>query len=236
MSKPKISVISAVSRGADIVDQLVNDFRNQIFKNFEHILVYDGKPPKEVEDIIENIADDRFHFFSIEKDPGNMKVAPGTRPRNTGIKVARGEYVCFFDDDDRARDDYLLGLVEGAEENTINCVQMSCQESRMYRDGDPNHFHLIPEIGLPFFPIVCHVGTPCFMVRREWALDLPWQEEPEHDYRFIKRICDKYKPSVNIKGGMRVDVDGLIIRGMRDWVSKPPFFRNENYWPFPKEN
>jgi glycosyltransferase involved in cell wall biosynthesis len=232
--QPKISVIIAASRGAKFIDTIINDFRNQIFQNFEIIIVYDGKPPKEVEGVIENIVDDRFHFFSVEKDPGNMKIAPGTRPRNAGLQKAKGNYVVFFDDDDRAKDSYLAGLMEGTEGNTIGLVQMTCSEKRMYTNGNPSRFVLVPEIGLPYFPIICHVGTPCFCVPRQWALDLPWREEPEHDFRFIKRICEKYKPAINFKAGMRVDVDGLIIKETRDWVSKPPFFRNENYWPFPR--
>jgi hypothetical protein len=84
---------------------------------------------------------------------------------------------------------------------------------------------LIPEIGLPYFPIICHVGTPCVMVPRKWALEDPWRYEPEHDFRFIKRIVEKHKPEIHIKHGLQVDVDGLITKGVRDWVSIPPFFR-----------
>jgi hypothetical protein len=111
-------------------------------------------------------------------------------------------------------------------ENSISVVQMSCQESRMYLNGSPDRIVLIPEIGLPTFPIICHVGTPCFMVPRKWALENPWQHEPEHDYKFIKRIVDKYQCQVNFTPGMMVDVDGLVLRGMKDFVDMPPFYRD----------
>jgi len=222
---PMVSVITPSCRGVKELSQLLRDFRNQTFKSFEHIICYDGPPPKDVVQLMKNEAAPNTVFVSIDKDMGDMRVAPGTRTRNHGVSIAKGEWVCFFDDDDRAKDTYVETLISNCDENTISVVQMSCQESRMYRNGDPNRIILIPEIGLNFFPVICHVGTPCFMVPRAWAVDLPWQHEPEHDFRFIKRIVEKYKPQVNLVGGMQVDVDGLVTRGMRDFVSIPPFYR-----------
>ena len=57
-------------------------------------------------------------------------------------------------------------------------------------------------------------------------MEEPWQHEPEHDFRFIKRIVEKFQPQIRIVGGMQVDVDGLVIRGMKDFVSIPPFYRD----------
>lgn len=225
-----VSVITPASRGADVLATLLNDFRNQTFKAFEHIIVYDGTPPQDVVDLM---AKDCWHphtrFIPIEKDTGDMKIAPGTRPRNHGVSLATGDWCCFCDDDDRYKDSYLETFVTGLQDNMINVVQMSCQESRMYKNGREDHIVLIPEVGLPGFPICCHVGTPCFLVKREWALQEPWQHEPEHDFRFIKRIVHRFKPTIRVIPGMQVDVDGLVIQGMKDWVSIPPLYRDEGY-------
>lgn len=223
---PTISVITPSVRGVKNLSQLLRDFRNQTFSDFEHIVVYDGKPPAEVVELMKREGGSRTIFTSIPKDMGNMSRGPGTKARNYGTSLASGEYVVYFDDDDRARDTYLESLISGLSKDTINVVQMSCQESRMYKNGSPDRIVLIPEAGLPYFPIICHVGTPCFIVRRDWALEEPWKDEPEHDFRFIKRIMERFKPAVRFIGGMQVDVDGLAIRGMRDWVSRPPFWRN----------
>jgi len=154
-----------------------------------------------------------------------MKESPGTNPRNQGINISKGEYLVFCDDDDRYKDTFLESLIMNTHGNAITVVQMSCQQSRMYKNGSPDVIVLIPEIGLYQFPVMCHVGTPCFIIKREWAVAEPWQHEPEHDFRFIKRICEKYKPTIQISGGMQVDVDGLVLKGMKDWVSIPPFYR-----------
>jgi glycosyltransferase involved in cell wall biosynthesis len=225
---PRISVITPTNRGVKNLDHLIRDFRNQTLPKdqWEHVIVYDGTPPDDVKVFMKiHEKDYDLKFVSIDKDPGNMQIAPGTRPRNHGVSIASGEYVVFFDDDDRAKDLYLETLSSGTVDDMISVVQMSCQESRMYRNGNPNRIILIPEIGLHEFPVICHVGTPCFIVKRAWALECPWQHEPEHDYRFIKRIVEKYQPRIQISGGMLVDVDRLVTRGLRDWVTHPPFYR-----------
>ena len=108
--------------------------------------------------------------------------------------------------------------------DSISCVQMGCKNYRVSNQGDPDRLRIIPEIGLPRFPILCHIGTPCFAVRREWALESPWQDKPNHDFEFINTICQKYKPKIMISVGMQVEVDGLLGK-VKDWVSRPPFYR-----------
>lgn len=223
---PLVSVITPFSRGVKELRQLLRDFKNQTFRDFEHIIVRDGKVPEDVKIFMEDHKNDyNIKFTSIEKDLGDMKIAPGTRPRNYGMSLATGKFCCFFDDDDRAKDTYLESLITGMSDNVISVVQMSCQESRMYKNGNPKRVILVPEAGLSEFPVPCHVGTPCFMVPIAWARENPWQHEPEHDYRFILRIVQKYKPGINMKYGLQVDVDGLVIGSLTDWVSIPPFYR-----------
>ena len=222
---PKISVITPASRGVKELSNLLRDFRNQTYKDFEHVIVYDGEPSKEIIFLMNSEGGAHTRFCHIKKDMGDMKQSPGTNPRNHGINISKGEYLVFCDDDDRYKDSYLESLIMNTSGDAITVVQMSCQQSRMYRNGDPDTIVLVPEMGVYQFPVICHVGTPCFIVKREWAVAEPWRHEPEHDFRFIKRICDKFKPTIQIFGSMQVDVDGLVIKDMRDWVSIPPFYR-----------
>lgn len=222
----KLSIITPTCRGVKNLTQLLRDFKNQTFKDFEHIIVHDGKVPPDVQAFMKDHENDYdIKFVSIPKDMGNTSIAPGTKPRNHGLSLARGEYVVFADDDDRYKDTYAEILVTGCRDNIINVVQMSASEHRI-NGGNPRHIKLIPEVGLPTFPMICHVGTPCFIVKREWALIEPWREEPEHDFHFIKRICDRFQVLVRIVPGMLVDVDGEVTVGMKDWVSIPPFYRD----------
>ena len=230
---PIVSVITPASRGVKELRNLINDFNNQTLKSlkgsFEHILVHDGPPPADVQEFMDRILKKGLYdlkFTSISKDTGNMTVVPGTRPRNHGVSLTTGEYCVFCDDDDRYNSRYLERLVEGLDGDTINVVQMACAESRIYTNGNPDRICAVPEIGLPMFPMCGHVGTPCFILKRSWVVDLPWLDEPEHDYRLLKRICLKYNPKIRIIPEIMVDVDGYI-RGMKDWVSMAPFYREE---------
>lgn len=222
-----ISVITPSSRGIKSLSLLIRDFKNQTLKIFEHLIIHDGEPSQEIKNFMKSHEKDYDLKFSwIKKDRGNIMRAPGTIPRNYGISLAKYPYCCFCDDDDRYKDTYLESLMSNTRDNFITVIQMSCQESRMYKNGSPDRIVLIPEIGLHQFPLCCHVGTPCFVVKKEWALQEPWRDEPEHDYRFIKRICERFRPNIIINGGMQVDVDGLVTKGMRNWVSVPPFYRD----------
>jgi Glycosyltransferases involved in cell wall biogenesis len=225
---PQISVIVPFSRGIKELSQLLRDFRNQTFRAFELIVVRDGNIPEDIQKYIDLHKKENSNvvFTSIKKDYGNIKDAPGTRPRNHGVSIAQGEYTVFCDDDDRIFDKYLENFISNMRKNSIVVTQMACPESRIYKNGDPNNIVLIPEIDLPFFPVICHVGTPCSCLPTAWAKAEPWRHEPEHDYRFIKRICDRFHPQVQIVGGMMIDVDGLTVKNMHDWVSMPPFYRS----------
>jgi len=223
---PLISVITPVSRGIDHLSHLVRDFHNQTFKNFEHNIIYDGKPSQNIFDFMKlHEKDYNVKFTWIKKDIGDMNTSPGTNPRNYGIAASTGKFCCFCDDDDRYSDHYLETFASNISDNSIVVVQMSCQTSRIYKDGSPDRTILVPEIGLPTFPIICHVGTPCFCLPTFYARTEPWRHEPEHDFRFIKRICDKFHPEIRIIGGMMIDVDSKVIGTLRDWVSIPPFYR-----------
>lgn len=221
-----LSVVTPASRGVKELRHLLRDFKNQTLpKNlYEHIIVYDGTPSPDAVKMVQEEKSPNTVFCTIKKDMGNMTRSPGTNPRNHGIKMAKGEYIFFADDDDRYRDDLLEALVNMAQDGFVGVVQMTCQESRMYRDGSPDRWVLVPEIGEPF-PRICHLGTPTFVIPTKWARESPWQHEPEHDFRFIKRICDRYHPNIKFTGGMRVDVDGQVIKNMKDWVTVPPLFR-----------
>jgi len=227
---PKISVITPASRGVKELSSLLNDFKNQTFRDFEHIIVYDGTPPDEVTALMKK-AGPWTRFVSIEKDLGDMKQSPGTNPRNHGIKIALGDYLVFADDDDRYKGTYLEVLMSHTVNNAITIVQVTCQQSRIYKNGKPETTILIPEIDLPYFPICCHVASPSSIVKREWALAEPWRHEPNHDYEFIKRICNRFKPEINIIGGMQVDIDGAVIKDLKDWVTIPPFYRGPDWNP-----
>jgi len=217
-----ISVITAASR-LNHLNQLLRDMRNQTVQDMEHLIVWDGNIPDEARTLVASAGYNAKLFYSKGKrDP----TAPGTAPRNYGIQRATAPFICFADDDDRYADVWLERLLRGCSDTSIGVVQMNCPEYKI-NGKHTSRFRLIPEVDLKAFPVPCHIGTPCFAVPRQMAVDNPWQSESDHlhDFHFIQRICEKYKPVIHLEPGWSVDVDGAQVGRIRDWVSKPPYWR-----------
>jgi glycosyltransferase involved in cell wall biosynthesis len=228
---PLISVITPFSRGVKELAQLIRDFRNQTFKNFEHLIVNYGPAPDDVKNFIkEHEKDYNIRFSSVEKNMALMSQiprSPGVGPRIYGTSKAISPFVYYADDDNRVKDSLLEVLLQGMTESRISVVQVACAESRIKRNGSPTKIAIIPEIGLPTFPMVCHIDTACFLVPRKWALKDPWKYDGNTgDFTFLKRIIERNKPEIVMNNGVQADLDGLFTRGIRDWVSIPPFYRN----------
>lgn len=221
---PTISVITPTIDGPKELSVLINDFKNQTFKNFEHIIIYDGQPPQDVSKYMANMPS-WVKFGYVIKDKLSHSNAKGTRARNEGLKRATGTFVCFADCGfDRYKDTYLEALLSGAAEDAISVVQIGAFENRLFKNGDPTKFRLIPEIGIYEFPVRCHIDTiNCLFPKK---LIECWSDEQDHDYVFIKKICDKYHPRINFKGGLYASKDGAFVGNIKDWVSIPPFYRD----------
>jgi glycosyltransferase involved in cell wall biosynthesis len=64
----------------------------QTFEDFEHICVDDGST-EDVKSIVEGMGDEKFRY--IRQEHQGRVIA-----RNTGIAVAKGEWLCWLDSDD----------------------------------------------------------------------------------------------------------------------------------------
>lgn len=91
---PKISVIIPVYKAELYLDRCVESIVNQTYKNLEILLVDDGSPdssPKMCD--VWSTKDNRIKV--IHKKNGGTSDA-----RNTAVKVSKGEFISFVDNDD----------------------------------------------------------------------------------------------------------------------------------------
>lgn len=93
MKNSFISVIVPTYNRADFVGETIESILNQTYKNFELIIVDDGSTDN-TEEVIGKFKDSRIKYIKTDNWGGPA------RPRNTGIKKAKGEYIAFCDDDD----------------------------------------------------------------------------------------------------------------------------------------
>ena len=81
----KISVITVTKNSEKFLEENLKSLENQIYKNFEHIII-DGKSNDRTLEII-NQYKDKIYYWKSEKDLGLYDAM------NKGISVATGEII-----------------------------------------------------------------------------------------------------------------------------------------------
>ena len=88
----KISVITVTKNSEKFLEENLKSLENQIYKNFEHIII-DGKSNDRTLEII-NQYKDKIYYWKSEKDLGLYDAM------NKGISVATGEIIGILNSDD----------------------------------------------------------------------------------------------------------------------------------------
>jgi len=84
---------NAGTRGGGIyLREAIESVLKQTYEKFELIIVNDGSTDN-TENIVSNYSDHRIKYI-YQRNAGQAEA------RNTGLKHAKGNYICFLDDDD----------------------------------------------------------------------------------------------------------------------------------------
>lgn len=113
--KPTVSIVIPYHKKKKYFFSTIKSIKNQSFKNFEVILIYDDVDLNEIE-YVKTILD----IIPNKKIIINKKnIGPGLS-RNKGITKAKGKYVAFCDADDVWKRDKLKIQIEFMKKNKIN--------------------------------------------------------------------------------------------------------------------
>jgi len=134
---PKVSIIIPVYKVEKYLEDTVDAFLSQTYRNLEIILVDDGSP-----DNCGVICDSYARIDSRIKVIHQCNAGLGSA-RNAGLKICTGEYITFCDSDDIVSEDYLEYLLDLSLNYGANIS--ICQISD-FQDGDQPHY----EIGLNY--------------------------------------------------------------------------------------
>jgi len=92
-----ISVIIPAYNSEDTIIKALNSVKNQTYKGeIEIVVINDGSKDK-TQNIIENYQNENKDINLILINQTNSGVS---RARNEGLKMSKGEYICFLDSDD----------------------------------------------------------------------------------------------------------------------------------------
>ena len=125
-----VTIIIAVYNAEKYVEDCLKSISNQTYTNFECIVIDDGS--KDESGIIcDKFAekDSRFIIKHIENQ--GVSVA-----RNTGLSMAKGDYITIVDSDDAIDEDMLEVLVKTAKDNNADIA--ICNSKRVYIDVEPD--------------------------------------------------------------------------------------------------
>ncbi len=100
---PKYSIVVAIYNRPDEVEELLNSLSNQLFNQFNLIIVDDGSS-LDCKDVVARYTSqlDIHYHFKPNTGPGHT--------RNIGVSMARGEFIVFFDSDCIIPDDYFIKI------------------------------------------------------------------------------------------------------------------------------
>jgi glycosyltransferase involved in cell wall biosynthesis/Tfp pilus assembly protein PilF len=201
---PQVSVIIPTHNRPERLLQAVKSVLNQTYQDFEIMVVNDGGPDIE-------------HLLTPLNSKGNIVYLKHARnrersaARNSGIKLARGKYLAYLDDDDLFYPDHLQTLVDfletsdyqvaytdayRAHEKKVNGgYEVTSRDIPYSHDFDPDRL-----LVLNYFPNLCvmhekscldRVGLfdETFAIHEDW--DLWIRLSREYDFAHIaKTTCE----------------------------------------------
>ena len=91
-ANPLISIITVVLNGENNLEESINSLHKQNYKNIEHIIIDGGSSDKTIE-IIKKY-ENKIDYWCQKKDKGIYDAF------NTGMKLAKGDYLGFLNSDD----------------------------------------------------------------------------------------------------------------------------------------
>lgn len=106
----KISVITSTYNRKKELKRAISSVVAQSFADWE-LIVVDDCSDYDVGKLVGKFSDPRIRLIAMPENSGH-----DGKPKNVGIKEAKGEYVAFLDDDDEYRPDALKILLRYAEE------------------------------------------------------------------------------------------------------------------------
>lgn len=186
---PKISIIIPAYNREKVILKTLEAILSQSFVDWECLVVDDHSKDATRDSIMQFVAkDSRFVFLENERAKG----ACGAR--NTGLQHAKGDFVLFFDSDDRMHKELLASLYERFTNDVdvvtcwTNVVDVTTEEviSTFCHISEGNiHDQLLDG--------KTYVDTNCALIRREiclrvkgWSEDCPSYQEWDFHLRVSK--------------------------------------------------
>lgn len=112
-----ISIIIPLYNVQNYLLLCLNSLKEQIYKNFEIIIVNDGSTDNSEQIVKDYMKNSKMNIRLFNQENGGVCAA-----RNKGISESCGEYLCFVDPDDMVAPDYLSQMIEIIDKEKCDLV------------------------------------------------------------------------------------------------------------------
>ncbi|MBI4773316.1 MAG: glycosyltransferase [Deltaproteobacteria bacterium] len=189
---PLVSIIVRTKNRPKLLLRAISSIASQDYRPIEVVLVNDGGAQPDPEAVRQAASGATIEVVSHERSKGRAQAA------NAGLAKARGEFICFLDDDDEFLPDHVSTLAGVLKDLDFKVAYSDCQPVYTSYDADRRSFsdhRLKPMISVDPDPELLYhenyIPFICLMVTRE-ALDkagsLDTNFELYEDWDFVLRL------------------------------------------------
>lgn len=189
-----VTVVITTYKGVDSINRAVESVISQTYKNLEIIVVDDNglntEAQIETEKKVKQYSAVKYIPHDVNKN--------GSAARNTGLKVAQGEYVCFLDDDDFFYPERIEKVVERFLQLDESYGIVHNSSRQIYSDKKDEIIEAKAE-GDQFFNFIStkfRMGTSNVAFRKSALLEVNGFDDSfkrHQDWELMCRILHKYK-------------------------------------------
>jgi glycosyltransferase involved in cell wall biosynthesis len=215
---PHVSVVIPAYQAESFLAGALNSATEQSFSDLEIIVVDDASSDRTSE-VVRDAArsDERIRLHRLNQNSG-----PGAA-RNRALDLARGEWICLLDADDRmepTRIEWLLGLARAADADMVSDNLLLCPQ-----DGAAPR----PMIPVDAFGPVRRIGFAEFVDGNIFYKGVPARVslgfmQPLISRAFLDRNAIRYPAEVRSGEDFIFYLD-CFARGASWWVTPQPWYR-----------
>lgn len=162
MDKISASIIVPIYNVEKYLAECLDSLERQTLDDIEIIMVNDGSTDNSG-DIAKTYAAQNENFCLINRENGGLSAA-----RNSGLDVARGEYVYFLDSDDFLADDAIEKLYKKAKAENLDQLRFVAYT---FEDGTKNYLWtgILQKVDTNILEITLEFTRAWIFISRPWT-------------------------------------------------------------------
>ena len=178
MTAPRVSIVTATYNASHLLRHAIGSVLLQDFEDWELIVVGDCCTD-DSEACVASFGDDRIRFVNLPSNSGQQAT-----PNNRGVELARGDFLCFLNQDDLFLPHHLSSNLARLEQTGADLVLSTYADIQVEQPEAIGAGEIVAkgaghELHGRFEPRTFHVASSWFMPRETAERVGPWRLERE---------------------------------------------------------